>query len=429
MRISQPAIGYGLAFLGISIFLIISSAFIQSFLIPDQVKIAPGQKMVLSVTYPLSFQIQHLMRAEAPLLTRNLVVRAKRDRNYRVQLKLFGKIPIKQFKVVVAPPPMVVPGGQAIGVVFSSRGVVVVGMLPVTGSDRRRYFPAKAAGLKPGDILLEIDHLPVNHVEEVEYFLRNYREQRRDLTLTVRRNHKLLNLKIRPILTDTGAIKRYMLGIFVDDPAAGVGTLSFYDPNNMCFAGLGHQIARIGGKNGLIFNRGEIVLASINGIRRGLPGKPGEKVGVFYGSQFAMGKIFKNTAFGIYGTLNRNYLSSGCQAVPAAFNSEVKVGDAQIYTVLRGCCIEKFNVRIIKVFRQHSPRDKGMIIKVTDPVLLRKTGAIIQGMSGSPIVQNGKLVGAVTHVFVNDPTKGYGVLAEWMIKEMNNRLTTIKKAS
>jgi stage IV sporulation protein B len=429
MRKPRPVIGYGLLFLAISLFLIIFSAFIQSFLIPAQFKIAPGQKLVLSVTYPLSFQILQLMRAETPLLTRNLVVGAKCDRKYQVQLKLFGKIPIKQFKVVVAQPTMVVPGGQAIGVVFSSQGLVVVGMLPVTGLDRRRYYPAKAAGLRPGDILLEINHLPVNHVEEVEYFLRNYQEQQHGLTLKVKRDQRFINLKIRPVLTDTGTMKRFMLGIFVDDPAAGVGTLSFYDPAKRCFAGLGHRIARIGGKNGLLFNRGEIVLASINAIRRGQPGKPGEKVGVFYGSNFAMGQIAKNTVFGIYGTLNRNYPSSGFPPIPAAFNSEIKVGDAQIYTVIKGCRIEKFKVRIIKVFRQQSPRDKGMIIKVTDRTLLRKTGGIIQGMSGSPIIQNGKLVGAVTHVFVNDPTKGYGVLAEWMLKEMNTTPDVTEKAS
>jgi stage IV sporulation protein B len=429
MRKPQPVFGYGLVFLGISLVLIIFSAFIQSFLIPEQLKLSPGQKMVLSVSYPLSFQIYNVVSAQMPPLTRNLVVGARQGRKYQVQLNLFGKIPIKRVKVVVAKPPLVVPGGQAIGVVFSSQGVVVVGMRPVTGTDRRRYFPAKDAGLKPGDILLEIDRLPVNHVEEVEYFLRNYHERQRYLRLTIKRNQQIVNLKLQPVLTDSGATKRFMMGVFVDDPAAGVGTLSFYDPDGLSFAGLGHQITRIGGKNGLKFNQGEIVLASISGIRRGLPGRPGEKVGVFYGSQFSMGQIAKNTVFGIYGTLNKKFLSSGFKPLPTAYNSEIKVGDAQIYTVLKGCRIEKFKVRIIKVFRQHFPHDKGMILKVTDPNLLRETGGIIQGMSGSPIVQDGRLVGAVTHVFVNDPTKGYGVMVEWMLKEMDHRLVAAKEAS
>jgi stage IV sporulation protein B len=417
----QPVIGCCLGLLVIGLFLIVSTVFIQSFFLPRQLKLSPGQKMVLSVSFPLSFELNNLVRAETPSLTRNLVLGAARVRKYQVRLKLFGAIPIKKLKVVVAAPPLVVPGGQAIGVVFSNRGVVVVGTLPVTGVDRHRYYPAKAAGLKPGDILLEINHLPVNHVEEIVYFLQNYRAKQLYLTLTVKRGPKIIDIQIKPVLTDDGIKKRYMLGVFVNDPAAGVGTLSFYNPDNRKFAGLGHQIARIGGRNGILFKRGEIVMARISGIRRGLPGKPGEKMGVFYGGQMALGRINKNTRFGIYGTLNRNFLSSGPQPIPAAYNSEIAVGPAEIYTVINGSRVEKFKVRIIKVFRQQTPRDKGMVIKVTDPRLLARTGGIIQGMSGSPIVQNGKLAGAVTHVFVNDPTKGYGVLAEWMLKEMNRR--------
>jgi stage IV sporulation protein B len=411
------------------LFFIVSTVFIQSFFLPRQLKLSPGQKMLLSVSYPLSFELSNLVRAETPSLTRNLVLGASRVRKYQVQLKLFGKIPIKKLKVVVATPPLVVPGGQAIGVVFSNRGVVVVGTLAVTGVDRRRYYPAKAAGLKSGDILLEINHLPVNHVEEIMYFLQNYRAKQLYLTLTVKRDQKIIDLKIRPVLTDNGTKKRFMLGIFVNEPAAGVGTLSFYDPGNRNFAGLGHQIARIGGRNGILFKRGEIVMASISGIRRGLPGKPGEKMGVFYGSQMALGRINKNTRFGIYGTLNKNFLNSGLQPIPAAYNSEITVGPAEIYTVIKGRRVERFKVRIVKVFRQQAPHDKGMVIKVTDPRLLARTGGIIQGMSGSPIVQNGKLAGAVTHVFVNDPTKGYGVLAEWMLKEMNRRDDAARKVS
>ncbi|HYH03154.1 MAG TPA: SpoIVB peptidase [Bacillota bacterium] len=410
---------------------VISSAFIQSFLIPSQVKLCPGQKMELSVNYPLGLQMNRkvINPKETPEVTRNLVLNSRQNQKYQVLLKLFGSIPIKKLQVEVANPPMVIPGGQAIGVVFSSRGVVVVGMLPVTGLNRSRSFPAREAGLKPGDIILTINDIPINHVEEIEYFLRNFTEKEKKLHLTVKRNQQVLNLQIRPVLSESDSGKRYMLGIFVDDPAAGVGTLSFYDPTTMRFAGLGHQIAKIGGRNGIPFNQGEIVMASINGIRRGMPGKPGEKIGVFQGAQISMGQIKKNTRFGIYGTLNRTFLNSVSDPVPAAFNSQVNVGDAEIYTVIKGSRIEKFQVKIVKVFHQYSPRDKGMIIKVTDPVLLKETGGIIQGMSGSPIIQNGKLVGAVTHVFVNDPTKGYGVLAEWMLKEMQNRLNYPKKAS
>jgi stage IV sporulation protein B len=419
----------GLAGVILVIFMVLS-VLVQSVRIPANLRLSPGQKMVLSVNYPLSLHFNpQLLNPSQPKDVRNLVLVSDIDRKYDVTLKLFGSIPIKKMQVEVAKPPLVVPGGQAIGVVFSSRGVVVVGMLPVTGVNRRHYYPAREAGLKPGDILLEIDNIPINNVEEVEFFLKNFDSRRKHLTLTVRRGNMTKKFKIAPVLTENGYGKHFMLGIFVDDPAAGVGTLSFYDPETLRFAGLGHQIAQLGGKNGIAFHQGEIVMASIRGIRRGMPGKPGEKIGVFQGMQIPLGRIEKNTPFGIYGFLTKNMVSLELPPLPAAFNSQVTEGDAAIYTVVRGCRIEKFKVKIIKVFRQSAPHDKGMIIRVTDPLLLKETGGIIQGMSGSPIVQNGRLVGAVTHVFVNDPTRGYGVLAEWMIKEMFKRTGYDQKAS
>ncbi|HEY8462976.1 MAG TPA: SpoIVB peptidase [Bacillota bacterium] len=431
MRFCRKTVGYLFRACLTVIVFIISSVLIQSFLIPKQLKLSPGQKMVLSVNFPLGFQMNRPQSnpQARPEITRNLVLNTGQSQKYQVLLKLFGRIPIKKLQVEVANPTMIIPGGQSIGVVFSSQGVVVVGTLPVIDVSRVRRFPAREAGIKPGDILLAINNIPINHVEEVEYFLRNYTKKEQKLRLIIKRNNQLKNLEIRPVLTVKDGGKRYMLGIFVDDPAAGVGTLSFYDPETLWFAGLGHRIAKIGGRNGIDFNQGEIVMANINGIRRGLPGKPGEKIGIFQGTQIAVGQIKKNTRFGIYGTLKKAFFNFGTTPIPAAFNSQVNVGNAEIYTVLKGSRIGKYKVKIIKVFRQHSPRDKGMVIKVTDPVLLRETGGIIQGMSGSPIIQNGRLVGAVTHVFVNDPTKGYGVLAEWMLKEMQNQAKTAKKAS
>jgi stage IV sporulation protein B len=414
----------------IIVIFMISSVLIQSRLIPDYLKISPGQKMVLSVNYPLSLHFNpQILNLPQSGVARNLVLVSNADQKYDVILKLFGSIPIKKMQVEVSRPPLVVPGGQAIGVVFSSRGVVIVGMLPITGVNRRHYYPAREAGLKPGDILMEIDNIPINHVEEIEFFLKNFDSRRKYLELTVKRRNVMKKLKISPVLTENSSGRHFMLGIFVDDPAAGVGTLSFYDPKTLRFAGLGHQIAQLGGKNGIAFNQGEIVLANIRGIRRGTPGKPGEKIGIFHGMQIPLGRIEKNTPFGIYGCLTKDWSNCGTPPLPAAFNSQVAVGDAEIYTVVRGCRIEKFKVKIVKVFRQSTPHDKGMVIRVTDPALLKKTGGIIQGMSGSPIVQNGRLVGAVTHVFVNDPTRGYGVLAEWMLKEMFTRSGYDKEAS
>jgi stage IV sporulation protein B len=412
----------------------------ELWLFPEDLKLSPGQRITLGVHYPLAFYPGKNFHfpgtgrqrnsgkpgASQHLLTRVMVLDSKINTEFEVQLRLFGAFPVKTLRVKVAQPPMVIPGGQAIGVLFSSRGVVVVGHLPVKDVNHKIHYPAKEAGLEVGDIILAMNHIPVNRVNEVENILRNYQPETRHLQLTVKRHNQVKTIVIQPVLClqedGQGSSRqrfRYMLGIFVQDPAAGVGTLTFYDPVTRRFAGLGHHIAEFPGAKGLSFQQGEIVGASINGIKIGAPGNPGEKIGVCNSGSHLIGRIERNNRFGIYGQLYQHFLDPPAKPVPVAYSSQIKEGPAEIYTVIRGREVEKFSIEIIKVFRQNEPRDKGMVIRVTDPVLLKNTGGIIQGMSGSPIIQEGRLVGAVTHVFVNDPTKGYGVLAEWMCNEIN----------
>jgi stage IV sporulation protein B len=428
-------------FICLAIILVIGYFSLQCFFelitLPRKLKIIPGQKMTLSVHYPLSFYTNKEGKLRQPvggsklppLIANKLTLSYKKTKNFNVELRIFGKIPVKELHVEVSNPPLIVPGGQAIGVLFSSQGVVVVGHLPIKGIDQKIHYPAKEAGIQIGDILIAINNTPVNRVEDVETFLKYYQQVDGFLNLSLKHHGMIKTIKIKPILCSpgkNGQLRRYMLGIFIEDPAAGVGTLSFYDPHSRRFAGLGHRIAELPGSKGLILQQGEIVLASINGIRLGLPGQPGEKIGFCNLSLGSIGQIDRNSKFGIYGKLNTNFQESA-KPLPVAFSSQVKTGPAEIYTVIKGNKVEHFQIEIIKVFRQDLPRDKGLILKVTDPLLLKQTGGIIQGMSGSPIIQEGRLVGAVTHVFVNDPTKGYGVLAEWMIQEMN--AVNAKKAS
>lgn len=404
------------------------------------VRLTPGQKMTLSVHYPLGLamvpekkgkqakpdqrgKILSLIQGSESISVNNLVIQSKQVRQFDVELKLFGAIPVKRLHVQVLDPPRVVPGGQAIGVLFSSEGVIVVGHISIKGVDGKLYYPARDAGVKLGDIILSMNGIPIKRVEDVELILRNYHPQAPYVNLKIKRQERILLLKIKPVLTrgSRGEERyRYLMGIFIEDPAAGVGTLTFFDPLTKKFAGLGHRISELAGAKGVILNHGEIVLADIHGIRAGAAGQPGEKIGVCDSGHNIIGFIEKNTQFGIYGKLFKEihdlFIS---KPLPVAYSSQVKTGPAEIYTVLSGRQVEKFTIEILKVYRQTIPRDKGMIIKVTDPGLLRRTGGIIQGMSGSPIIQDGKLIGAVTHVFVNDPAKGYGVLAEWMMNEMN----------
>ncbi len=414
----------------VGFFIILSgSCLLQITHLPLNLKVSPGQKIKLSAYFPLSFYTVHqsikahiseISVQSLPLLSNNLIVNSQKSETFDVQIRLLGAIPVKRLHVEITKPTMVVPGGQAIGVLFSSKGVVIIGHLSLKGIDGQTYYPAKDADLQIGDILLAMNDMPVNRVDEVEYQLRNFQPEHKFIKLTISRRGKPIHTSIRPVYcAQNGTVPHYMLGIYIEDPAAGVGTLTCYDPLTQRFAGLGHRIAEFAGKKGIPFNQGEIVLAKINGVRVGIPGQPGEKIGIFNSLTHPLGKIEKNSRFGIYGHFYERVSYSLDTPIPAAYCSEVTVGPAQIYTVIRGTKIEHFNVEIVKVYRQDAPRDKGMVLKVVDPLLLKLTGGIIQGMSGSPIIQRGKFVGAVTHVLVNDPTKGYGVLAEWMIQEMN----------
>ncbi len=412
--------------IGIILITLLASSIIQLSALPEILRISPGQEFILSVRYPLCFDQESKQKPKkdkvTKILTNRLILNSNSIDRFDVQLRLFGSIPLKKLRVEVAEPPKVIPGGQAIGVLFSSTGVVMVGHVPLRSIERQQLYPARDAGLKIGDIILKINDLPIKRVGDVEMIVKNYQPEQKAIQLLVNRNGRLISFKIKPVLShgfEGDSNLQYRLGILIEDPAAGVGTLTFIEPNSHRFAGLGHRISHFAGKQNIPFHKGEIILADISGVRRGQPGEPGEKIGIFSANQIPIGKIEKNSRFGIYGTLSRK-IPFESKPIPIAYSSQIKLGPAEIFTVIKGQQIRKYQVEIIKIFRQDIPRDKGIVIRVTDPELLKETGGIIQGMSGSPIIQDHKLVGAVTHVFVNDPTKGYGVLAEWMVNEIKS---------
>lgn len=330
-----------------------------------------------------------------------------------------GFLPIKKIKVDVVLEKNVVPGGHSIGVKLRSNGLIVVGYSNITNQNNRRYSPGKKSGILIGDVLMEINNekiLDVDHMTELVN-----KSKGSDIEIMVNRDSKVLILHVKPIYNKEE--KLYQLGLWVRDVAAGVGTLTFYDPNNMIFAALGHIITDIDTGKPIEISDGEIIKAKVTSIEKGEKNKPGEKRGVFVQESEIVGRIITNTTFGIYGKLNQRLKNPFYDTVPIALIEEIEEGAADILTVIRDDKIEKFSIEIVKIFNQNKPDGKGMVIKVTDPRLLNQTGGIIQGMSGSPILQRGKLIGAVTHVFVNTPARGYGVFAEWMI----NSITEIDK--
>lgn len=330
--------------------------------------------------------------------------------NYTCQVKLFNFIPIKTVSVSVMPKYYVVPSGQAIGVRIYTDGVLVIGTGEVSSENGMKYYPARDAGIKPGDRIMAVNG---EKVIGSEMLSKKISENNGDATLSIIRGQSEIELKIKAIYSsESGCCKA---GIWVRDSTAGIGTMTFYDPENSCFAALGHGICDSDTKDILTISRGNISLCGIKNVFKGKNGVPGELCGNF--SDEVIGKITKNCSDGIYGTLSHSIPYSEKIAVASRF--QVNEGDAEILCDVDGNGPKAYKIKIVKTSKICRESNKDMVIKITDPELKEKTGGIVQGMSGSPIIQNNMLVGAVTHVFVNDPTKGYGIFIENMLDEAN----------
>lgn len=309
----------------------------------------------------------------------------------------------------------VVPGGQSIGVLLRAQGVIVVGQAAIRDSSGNTFNPAVDAGVSVGDIILKIDDEEVNSEGQVRDLVNRAGDAGQRLRLEVKRGEEIFKAAINPVYCPDTA--RYRIGLLVKDSAAGLGTLTFYEPESATFGALGHIITDMETAQPFNLSGGKIVGASVQTIHPGKRGQPGEKIGVFHSDKQLGGTILRNTKLGIFGSLHKPPVNAGSGLMPVAPADQIRAGEAEILTVLKGEQIEKFSAEILKLNLKAAPDGKGMIIKISDPRLLEQTGGIVQGMSGSPIIQDGRLVGAVTHVFVNDPTRGYGVPVEWMLWE------------
>ncbi len=352
-------------------------------------------------------------------------IMALRPGKVNVQLKLLGYIPVKSMAIESLPTRRVVPGGHSIGVLLQSRGIMVVGFAPVVDKDGNKVYPARDKGIEIGDLVYRVDGQMVSSENELAQIIDDKKKD--SISLSIKRRDKFINVAVEPV--PCGETGRYRIGLFVRDGIVGVGTLSFWDPNTREYAALGHIIVDADTRQGIDVLQGKIVSASIQTIKRGKPGQPGEKIGVFSGEGQIEGTISKNTFHGIYGKTGvdiNNPISSYTMEV--GYAHQIREGPAEIYTVVNGEDIEKFSVMIEKVYPERN-NGKGMIIRVTDPRLLNLSGGIVQGMSGSPIIQDSKIIGAVTHVFLNDPERGYGIFMDNMLSEMTDINASPKKVS
>ena len=309
---------------------------------------------------------------------------------------------------VAVPAGMVIPMGTAVGIKLFSDGVLVVGLSGIE-TENGNISPGKESGLKAGDVITHINGNEVDTVEQVQRLVARQGEE--PLTIQAVRSNKNYQFTARTVENRQGVRQ---LGVWLRDSMAGIGTVTYYDPNSGAFGALGHGINDADTAALMPMETGSIMSATISEVKKGLPGQPGELRGEFDLKE-DLGILSANTQRGVFGCANDLELPVGAQPMEMAGKDEVKVGKATILSNVRGSRVEEFDVELVCVDKG-STGTKNMLLKVTDPELLELTGGIVQGMSGSPIIQNGKLVGAVTHVMVNDPTKGYGILIENMLE-------------
>lgn len=370
--------------------------------LPDYYYVAAGETLSIHGPIPIeTAQSKDSLPKEAYAAAGN---------HYSLNLELPYGIPIKQVQVQVVDRQMVVPGGNAFGIKMFTEGVIVVGLSDIATSEAS-LNPAKTAGIRVGDIILSMDGKEVASNEDVGAIVSSSGGKPVDVELE--RSGVMQTLSLCPVKSNDGV---YRAGIWVRDSSAGIGTMTYYDPANGIFAGLGHAICDIDTGNIMPLHSGEIVDVAILGVNKGEAGAPGELKGSFMPK--ITGELCVNSQCGIFGLGGVPDMKS--EPVPLALRQEVTEGPAVIRCTLGGNQVEEYQVEIEKVSLGQDHPTKNMIIRVTDPVLLEKTGGIVQGMSGSPILQNGKLVGAVTHVFVNDPTRGYGIFSENMSEMSRN---------
>lgn len=328
-------------------------------------------------------------------------------KDYDINLLLMNSIPIKKVHVQVVDETRVIPCGTPFGVKIFTQGVVVVATSEVK-TDLGLVNPAKSAGIRKGDVITRISNKTINTNDEISEAIENC--EGKDISVSIIRNNISFETKLRPAKSSTDNI--YKVGLWVRDSSAGIGTMTFYNESTKTFAGLGHGICDSDTGDILPLLHGDIVKANINGIIRGERGAPGELKGYFMQSE-PVGNLEANLNTGVYGYLN--IPPSKNKALIVAMKQQVKNGPAQILTTINGQLPERYNINIESFNYDENSPCKNMIVKITDEKLLAQSGGIVQGMSGSPIIQNDMLVGAITHVFVNDPTKGYAIFAENML--------------
>ncbi|MCM1227881.1 MAG: SpoIVB peptidase [Clostridium sp.] len=370
--------------------------------LPDSFYVSTESPLTLSTRFSIEAEKNDIAAAFAGEISPNVET---------VDLKLFGVIPVKNVELHTVETPVLIPGGDPFGIKLLMDGVMVVGTGEVKTANGM-ICPAAECGIEIGNVILSLNGKKIASNNDIAGIVSASKGQPLEVVYTDGESEKVSLITPAYSLPDCC----YKAGIWVRDSTAGIGTVTFYEPETGRFGGLGHPVCDTDTGEIIPISSGEAAEVEITGVVKGDPGQPGELKGRF-SSKRLTGIISSNNKYGVFGELFSDVPNE--KAVSMALKQEVKVGKAYIISTIDESGSQKFEIEIEKIDSRNTGT-KNMVIKVTDKRLLEKTGGIVQGMSGSPIIQNEKLVGAVTHVFVSDPERGYGIFAEnmyeWGIK-------------
>ena len=369
--------------------------------IPDEIHVEEGQEG----------QVQKVL--EHPFLTFDDAVPVSGDKSYTLCCRILGLIPFKEIKITPSESRSVYVSGNTVGIYMETDGILIIDTGEILSEDGTSKEPAKDI-VKPGDYIVAFGSQKIRSKKELMEDLRTL--DGGEVELKVVRNDEIVPLSITPVKDIQGS---YKLGIWVRDNTQGIGTITFVDDSGR-YGALGHGISDIDTGKLLKINTGALYQAEILGVQKGSSGNPGELAGLIrYDTDRVLGTIQRNSENGIYGNFTGSTEKITLMKMTAAYKQELETGAAQILCCVDGK-VEAYDAEITKIDLNHEDTNKSFVIRVTDQKLIEKTGGIVQGMSGSPVIQNGKFAGAVTHVFVQDSTSGYGIFAETMLESEKN---------
>jgi stage IV sporulation protein B len=391
-----------------------------SWLLPNDLTLVEGEKTEIATQLPISAKTEEsigvLGVTTKPLadafhleLGSSIMADPIQAGTTKVTFYLCNALPIKTIDATVIPKTTLVPIGKTVGVSLDTKGLLVLGTGQVCLEGNDTVEPCKGV-FKTGDLLMQANGRElINKETFIDVVTKSDGEE---IDVLLERKGEKKHVSVKPAYSQ--ADQAFKLGVWVRDSIQGIGTITYYDPKSNKFGALGHGVYDVDTGELMIIKKGTIIPTQLTDIIKGEKGEPGELAGVIEQGQ-SLGEVRKNTEVGIYGKLNNSSEFNGT-ALPIGLKQEIKIGKAEILSNIEGENIEKYEIEIESIGKGIG---KDMMIRITDKRLLNKTGGIVQGMSGSPIIQNGQLIGAVTHVLVNDPERGYGTFIESMLQEMN----------